>query len=406
MEGLTTVVLGGGVGGLTAANELRRLLGSEHRVVLVDRHADQLFAPSLLWLMVGGRRPAQLSRPLRDLVRRGVEVLRADVRTIDAERRAIVTADGELSYDELVVALGAELAPELMPGYTEAAHNFFEVDGAARFAEALGAFSGGRVVVAVTALPYKCPAAPYEAALLVEAELRRRGLRERSEVVVVTPESQPMPVAGPVLGAAVRALLEARGIVLRAERPIASIDAAARELVLADGTRERFDLLAATPPHRAPAAVRGSALAGPAGWIPVDPRTLRAQNGDAYAIGDIAAITLPGGKPLPKAGVFAHAEGLVVARNIAARRTGGASPTFDGHGYCWVELGQGRAAFVSGDFYAEPAPRIALHAPGAVWHIGKVLFERAWMGQGAERWLARVALRLGARAMGLGPVSL
>lgn len=406
MDGLTTVVLGGGVGGLTAANELRGLLGSEHRVVLVDRHADHLFAPSLLWLMVGGRRPEQLSRPLRGLVRRGVEVRRADVRGIDAERRAIATEDGELRYDELVVALGAELAPELMPGYAEAAHNFFEVAGAARFAEALGVFRGGRVVVAVTALPYKCPAAPYEAALLVEAELRRRRLRERSEVVIVTPESQPMPVAGPALGAAVRGLLEARGIVLRAERQVASIDAAARELVLADGTRERFDLLAATPPHRAPAVVRGSTLAAPTGWIPVDPRTLRAQGGDAYAIGDVAAITLPGGKLLPKAGVFAHAEGLVVARNIAARRLGGASAAFDGHGYCWVELGQGRAAFASGDFYAEPAPRIALHAPGVAWHVGKVLFERAWMGRGAERWLAGTALRLGARVLGLAPVNL
>lgn len=117
MTDLTIAVLGGGVGGLTAANELRRLLGSEHRVVLVDRRADHLFAASLLWLMVGGRRPEQLSRPLRDLVRRGVEVLRADVRGIDTERRAIVTEDGELRYDELVVALGAELAPELVPGY-------------------------------------------------------------------------------------------------------------------------------------------------------------------------------------------------------------------------------------------------------------------------------------------------
>lgn len=401
----TTIILGGGVGGLTVANELRQLSGPEHRVVLIERQQDYLFTPSLLWAMVGTRLVDRLARPLRDLLHPGVELVHAAVERIDPEKK-LVAADGrELHYDSLIVALGAALASEALPGYADAAHNFFEPAGAASFWAALQAFEGGRIVVAVSSLPYKCPAAPYEAALLIEDALRRRRLRERTEVLLVTPEPQPMPVAGPALGTAVTSLLGARGIVFQPNRPLAAVDPARRELVFSDGTRERFDLLAAVPPHRAPEVVRASSLASESGWIPVDPRTLRTRADDVYAIGDVAAITLPNGKLLPKAGVFAHAEALVVARRIAAERDGSRAPVFDGIGYCWVETGGGRAAFASGDFYAEPAPRIGLRSPGASWHLGKVLFERAWIGGGPERRLASAALRLGARAMGIGPVS-
>ncbi|MEK7862094.1 MAG: FAD/NAD(P)-binding oxidoreductase, partial [Chloroflexota bacterium] len=288
--GKTALVLGGGVGGLTAANTLRELLGPEHRVVLVERRQDHLFAPSLLWLMVGDRRREQLTRDLVGMLRQGVELVHAEVTAFDPERRIVRAGDRELAYEALVVALGAELAPDAMPGYSDAAHNFFDLDGATRLGEALRAFTGGRVVVAVSALPYKCPAAPYEAALLIEAALRRRGVRDRCEVAIFTPEPQPMPVAGPVLGGAVSQLLAERSVALHTGRPLAAIDPAGRALVFADGAREPFDLLAAVPPHRAPEAVRGSALANENGWIPVDPQTLRTRFAELRAGGvDVGA---------------------------------------------------------------------------------------------------------------------
>ncbi len=401
MAGKVALVLGGGIGGLTAANELRGALGREHRVILVERGRDHVFASSFLWLMVGDRRREQVGRHLRSLLQTGVELVEAEVSAIDAERRTVTAGECEMSYDALVIALGAELAPEDFPGYTEAAHNFFDRDGAARLAETLRAFKGGRVAVAVTRLPYKCPAAPYEAALLIEDALRRRGVRERSEIAVFTPEPQPMPVAGAVLGAAVSALLAERKIALHTARPLSAVDPVRRELVFTDGARERFDLLAAVPPHRAPEVVRRSALANENGWIPVDARTLRTRFPDTYAIGDVTTITLSNGKPLPKAGVFAHGEALVVAREIAVSFTGGSAPSFDGAGYCWVELGGGRAAFAEGDFYAMPDPAIRLRAPNAAWHLGKVAFERSWMGRGVERTVARTVLRIGAAAMGV-----
>ena len=401
MAARTVLVLGGGVGGLVAANELRRRLDPRDRVVLVEREARHLFQPSLLWLMVGRRRREQIERPLGSLLARGVELVQAEVRAVDPGARQVETSAGVLSADALVLALGAELAPDAAAGYRDAALNFFSAEGAAACARALESFRGGRVVVAVSALPYKCPAAPYEAALLLDDELRRRGLREASQIDLFSPEPQPMPVAGPVMGAAVVGLLQAKGIRFHPKSPIERFEPAAAELVLADGTRAGYDLLAAVPPHRAPAALRDSGLANEAGWIPVDRGTLQTVHERVYAVGDVTTITLANGKPLPRAGVFAHAQALVVAQEIAATFAGRPAPSgFDGEGFCWVEAGAGRAAFAVGDFYAEPDPALDLRQPGRVWHAGKVLFERAWVGNPLERRLARAGLIVGGRLAG------
>lgn len=402
MTGSTTLILGGGTGGLTTANALRQQLGPEHRVVLVDKRGEHLFTPSLLWLMVGARGRAQLTKDLRAMVRPGVEVIQAEVQELDPAARRVVAGGRDLEYDALVVALGADLAPGAFPGFAPLAFNFFDLEGAAALWSALQEFTGGRVAVVVTALPYKCPAAPYEAALLIDDALRCRGVRGHSEVAVFTPEPQPMPVAGPVLGQAVTTLLAQRDIQFHPSRPVQAIDPERRELVFQDGTRERFDLLAAVPPHRPPAVIQASALANQAGWIPVDTHTLQTAFEHVYAIGDVTTITLANGKPLPKAGVFAHAEGTVVAQTLAATLArAGKGATFDGQGYCWVELGSGRAAFASGNFYAEPDPTIQLHAPARYWHIGKVLFERSWMGDGAGHTAAQFGLVLGSKLLGV-----
>ena len=400
-DGKTILILGGGVGGLVTANELRKRLGREHRVVLVDQRARYLYTPSLLWVMAGTRRSGDAVKDLRRMVASGVEVLQAEVREIDPAAQRVVTSAGEQGYDYLVVALGADLAPDAMPGYREAARNFFDLEGAAGLGRALGDFGGGRIVVAISALPYKCPAAPYEAALLIDDALRRRGIRDRVEVEVYTPEPQPMPVAGPVVGGAVRAMLEEQGIRYHPSVQLAAIDAGRRELVFKDGATVPFDLLAAVPPHRAPRAVKESPLANEAGWIPVDRRTLATRFPNVYAIGDVAAITLPSGKPLPRAGVFAHAEGVAVAGRVVAELRGNHGREFDGVGYCWVSMARDRAGFASGAFYAEPEPQMDLRRPGRLWHVGKVLFEQYWMGEGLSRLSAGLALRLGGRMLGI-----
>jgi len=283
-----TVVLGGGTGGVVAAHRLARELRDEHRVVLVDREPVYRFAPSFLWVMTGARRPEQVSVDLRRAARRGVELLQTEAQAIDTDTRHVETASGTIGYDRLVIALGAELVPEALPGFAEAAHNVYTLEGAVAAARALQEFKGGRVVVLVSRLPYKCPAAPYETALLAEALLRRRGVR--ASIDVYTPEPFPMPTAGPAVGEALKGVLGTRGIAFHPERSVERIEPEAHELVLAGGERVPYDLLLAVPPHRAPAVARESGLAAESGFLPVDRATLATKTEGVYAIGDVTAI--------------------------------------------------------------------------------------------------------------------
>jgi sulfide:quinone oxidoreductase len=192
-----------------------------------------------------------------------------------------------------------------------------------------------------------------------------------------------MPTAGPALGQALGGMLAERGITLHAKTSVDRIDPHASQIVLGNGERADYDLLLGVPPHRAPEVTRTSGLAAETGFVPVDPATLATAADGVYAIGDITAIPIAGGKFLPKAGVFAEAEADVVAANIAAELSGRpATKRFDGKGACFVELGDGRAAFASGNFYAADAPDITLRRPGRHWHAAKVGFEKYWL----RRW--------------------
>ena len=377
------VILGGGVGGLVAANTLRRRLDRTHRIILVDRQAQHVFTPSFLWMMLGWREPSEISRELSRLGRKGIEVVQEEIREIDPVHRRISTERQEIAADYLVISLGAEGWLGGVPGLADAGHNLYDLDGTLRLRDALGRFREGRVVVLIAGLPFKCPAAPYEAAMLIEASLRRRGLREGTQVDVYTPETLPMPVAGRALGEAIKTMVEGKGIAFHPQHKLVAVDSERRQLAFEGGASAAYDLLVVVPPHRCPSVIRGAGLTGEAGWVPVDKGTLRTSHDRVFAIGDVTAVKLPVGLMLPKAGVFAHAEAEVVARNIAREITGrGAPARFDGVGYCFVEMGDGVAAYASGNFYAEPAPAVTMRSPSRLWHWGKIYFEKHWL----RRW--------------------
>lgn len=151
----TVLILGGGVGGVVTANLLRRELGREHKIVVVDRESRHYFAPSFPWVAVGSRQPSATYRDLRLLSRKGIEFLQQEVEKLEPERNVVLTKEGELGYDYLVVALGAELAPETLPGFADAAHTYYSLDGAVRLHQALQSFSGGNVAFLISSIPFK-----------------------------------------------------------------------------------------------------------------------------------------------------------------------------------------------------------------------------------------------------------
>lgn len=377
----TVVALGGGIGGQVVSTRLKQKLGGTAHVALIERSPRFTFAPSLLWLMVGQRKVGTISRDYAALRRRGVEVIQAGVTGVDAEQSKVRTDRGEIGYDYLVIALGAELAPERMAGLAEYAHHPYDLGSAERLRDALARFSGGRVVVAISALPYKCPAAPYETAMLVDGFLRRRGLGGASQVEVYTPEPLPLPVAGAYPGYSVAAELAARSIGFH---PRTQLERVEEKALVIDGESVPYDLAIVIPPHRPPEALSSTTLAGPGGWIRVDRGTLRTGAENVYALGDATAMPLENGMMLPKAGVFAHGEAEVVAENIARRIRGGVGEAeFDGHGTCFLETGGGKSGLARGDFFASPAPRVAMYRPSRAWHAGKIAFEQYWL----RRWL-------------------
>ena len=380
MERRTVIILGAGVGGLVAAHRLRRALPRDHRVLLIEREREHLFQPSLLWLAVGSRRLEQIRRPLDGLRRKGIELLGASVEAIDPARRAVVAGGQEHVGDALIVALGAELAPELIPGLAEGGHNLYTAEGAAAIHDALRGFRGGRVVVVTAAPAYKCPAAPYEAAMLVEDWLRRNGVRAAAGLDFYAAEPGPMGVAGVEVSAAVRGMVEGRGVRYHPDQQVTRVEPVSRTLSFANGASAGYDLLIYIPPHRVPGVVQRSGLAPAGGWVAVDRGTFETVHRGVFAIGDVTTVPLAMGKPLPKAGVFAHRQAEVVADNLASQWAGRrADQKFDGHGACFLEAGAGLAGYGAGDFYAEPTPRIALRGPSRMWHWGKVLFERHWL---------------------------
>ena len=347
-------VLGGGFGGVAAALELRQRLAPQDEVLLIDEAATFRMGLGNLWILDGRRKVGEGRRPLSALQGKGIDVRRGRIERIDAARRAVTVEGAELQVDGLVVALGAQLAPEATPGFgtVPALHNLYEEAGAAALAKALQAFRGGRVLVQMCGLPFKCPPAPYEAALLVAEVLRKRGVR--AEVHLATPEPHPLPVAPPEVGGRLLPLLEAAGVQYHPGcRPVRFSDGAVE---WENGRSLAFDLAAGVPVHKAPAVL--GELAGPAGFIPVDPASLRTRFPGVYAVGDVAAVPLPNGKAAPKAGVLAEAQGRAAASHLAKDLLGSRPATdFAGRGTCFIELGDGKAIPAAGEFFATPHPR-------------------------------------------------
>lgn len=372
------VILGGGTGGLVAANQLRKALQNDTDIVLVDRDKNHLFNPSLLWLMVGLRSREKIQRPLSRLQRKGIRFINASVQRIDFDDKIVHTSEGSEPFDYLVIALGASTFPEKIPGFSEAAYNLYDLTGAERLKKAIENFNKGHIVILISSPLFKCPAAPYEAALLLASYFTKKN--KYVNITIATPETLPMGVSGPEAGNMMVSLLHSKGIHFKPQHEVVTIDPVKKEIVFHDNEILSYDLLIGIPPHGLPHVMEDSPILAKDGWVKVNPKTLETDIENIYAIGDVTTIPLPVGKPLPKAGVFAHFQADVVASNIASKIKG-TFPTkeYEGMGYCIFEIGDGKAGCARVDFYAEPKPFVNMKKPGRLWHWGKILFEKWWL---------------------------
>lgn len=371
------VILGAGFGGLELAAQLSEALPERLSITLIDRNRGFTFGFSKLDVLYGRQTPDDVEISYDAVAMPGVEFRRAHITAIDPAARRVVTDAGTYDADVLVVALGADYDPAATPGFVEVGFEFYTVAGAQRLFERLETFEGGDVLLAILGVPFKCPPAPYEAALLLHDHLVAKGVRDETTIELMTPMPSPIPVSASASSAIVDALT-ARNIRYTPNTLVQAVDPATREAHIARGSR-RFDLFIGVPVHRVPEVVAKSGLTngGSDGWVAVDPKTLQTPFPNVYAIGDCADA------PVPRAGVFAESAARTAAAQIIASLTGtGDVPAYDGRGACYLEFGDGLVGKVDADFLSGPEPVAPLRGPSALYAEEKT----QWAADRRARW--------------------
>jgi Uncharacterized NAD(FAD)-dependent dehydrogenases len=372
------LILGGGVGGTLTANLLARKLRGrigrgEVEIIVVDATGQHVYQPGFMYIAMGGERAANLARPERSLLDKRVTLVVGEATRVDAARQLVTLADGTaLGYDHLVVATGSRIVPEAIEHFETEAQHFYTAEAAARLRAALDAFTGGRIVIGIAGMPYKCPPAPLEVAFLIEAELRERGLRDASEMHFCSPIGRAFTIES--VSEMATPILEQKGIELHTFFNVEAIDPAKKQVLSLEGEELPYDLLILVPPHKGQQFLMDSGLApAPGGWLPTDRHTLLVgDRPNVYALGDATDL------PLSKAGSTAHFEAPVVAERISAaiedRAPAGKHADYEGKVMCFFEIGDGKGTLLQFDYDHPPKPP----KPNQFWHLGKIVFNKTY----------------------------
>lgn len=353
--------MGGGFGGLAAAHMLRNGLPPDHNITVVDQNPTFAMGLTKLWIIDGSRDDSAIVGNRTSLTERNIDFFEGEVNSIDVSKSEVLIGRRLMTYDYLIIALGADYSPAATPGFNKYARNLYIESGCAQIRDILHSLQNGTVNIVVCGIPFKCPPAPYEATMIVDSVLRKNGVRDKVKLRLITPEPQPLTILGPEAGKMVTNLLDERGIEYRPAQKVTEIQ---RNMTVTESARFDHDFVFAIPVHVAPEILKKSGLIDQTGWIPVNPETLKTNTQNVYAIGDNAGTKIPKGILLPRAGVLAEAQGKVVAQNIINEIMGkGERLAFEGKGVCFMEVGGGKAAPVRADFFAQPQPRWEINPP-------------------------------------------
>jgi sulfide:quinone oxidoreductase len=386
------LILGGGVGGTIAANIVARTLQpQEAEVTLVDSTGRHIYMP--MWLYMPFQHIAgesdQVVRNERDLLNKHVHLVRGQVTAIDPRNREVHVqhsadsntiggtggaVDATFAYDYLILATGARLAPSDLTGLEQEDgtwHHFYSTEGALQLREALHTFEGGRIIITVGGIPYRCPPAPLEFTFLLEEWLQKQGLRQRTEIEYLFPLPRVFPIES--VADAVTPLLEERNIKYTVFFNTETVDTQHKVIASMEGEERPYDLLVVVPPHRGSNVIETSGLGDEQGWIATDRHTLEAKGYEhVYAIGDATDL------PVSKSGSAAHFEARVVAHRLIAQIRGEARKNheeqYDGEVMCFLETGQNKATQLVFDYEHPPRPP----RPSFTYHMEKQVLNRAY----------------------------
>jgi len=390
------LILGAGFGGLASSTLLRKSLQQDEcQITVIDRNPNFMMGIVNLWMLSGSRRLEDSQVALSKLEDKGIRFLNDEVTGIYPSENGITTRTNKnkLKYDYLIIALGAELAPKLIDGFEDngSCFNVYDAHQVPNLREKILSLKSGRIVICIADIPYKCPPAPYEIALLINDILIKNGRRNLIDLNVYGPAPTALPVAGSTISRSVVKLLNDNNVKFHPLHKLKKV-LDKKTLEFENGNKTSFDLLIVIPPHQVPPVIKDSDLLrdGDQRWIKVDKFTLRTKYTNVFAIGDVTEIRLDNGITIPKAGIFAEGEAKVVSQQIideiknnnsSNNSKKGDSSKFDGKGFCFMEVGNKKAGYIDADLYNEVGPTVRLDPPSAELYEKKLDFERSRLNE-------------------------
>lgn len=392
------VVLGAGLGGMAAAYEIRAALDARHQVTVIGDGPRFNFTPSNPWVAVGWRTLAEIGLPVDEpLGKHGIDFIPVPAETVVPGERSLRLVDGRsVDYDYLVIATGPRLAFDEVPGLGPDGHTHSICTGphaeeAWKAYQSLLENPGPVVVGAVQGASCFGPA--YEFAMILDADLRRRKLRHRVPITLVTAE----PYIGHLgLGGVgdskglLESALRQKDIKWIANARVSEItaDKVKADELDAHGTAVQAHELPCAyamfiPAFTGVAAVRGiEGLVNPRGFVVIDKHQRNPAWPNIYAAGVCVAIPPVEATPVPtgapKTGFMIESMVRAVAQNLRAELNGKpATAQATWNAVCLADMGETGAAFVA---LPQIPPRNVTWARTGKWvHLAKIAFEKYYL---------------------------
>ena len=375
------LILGGGFGGLSAANELRNSLSSsEVKITVIDKKDWFMVGFAKLWIINGTRTFENSIGSLKELEKKEIDFVKDEIISINLENKNVETKSQKFSFDFLIISMGAVLAPQKIPGLEENGFNLYDHNQLSEMHDKLHSIESGKIAISIMGMPYKCPPAPFEASLLIDSMLRKRGVRNSVQIDFYSPAPITLPAAGPEVSKQILDLVNSEKIVFHNSCKIKSVE---QNKLIFENSEADFDLLLAVPPHIAPKVIYDSKLAKDSGFIPID-RDCETPFENVFAVGDVTSLTIAENMAVPKAGVFAEGEGITVAKNIISKiQSKESSALFDGKGGCFIESGRDTASLIEVDMITNDKPSTNLTESTSDNLSKKIEFEKERL----SKWL-------------------
>lgn len=378
------LILGAGTAGTIMANTLSRKAGKEWAITIIDQAEEHYYQPGFLFMPFEVYTEKDVVKPRQKFLPSRAEYKQAKLdRILPDENKVLLEGGAEEKYDILIISTGCGIAPNEVEGMTgsdwgKKSHDFYTFEGASKLANAMKNWEGGRLVINIAEMPIKCPVAPLEFAFLADWYLTKKGVRDKTEIVYVTPLSGAF--TKPIASAILSHLLEEKQINVVQDFSIGEVDNEGHKIVSWDQREVEYDMLVAVPPNMGDELLERSDMGDELNFVPTNRDTMQAKAADnIFVIGDATDL------PTSKAGSVAHFQAEVLTDNILSfMKDEEMEERFDGHANCFIESGFGKGFLLDFNYEQEPVPGhfpfpvvgpFGLLSQSRINHMGKLAFK-------------------------------